>query len=113
MTPSAGASAAVATSSVAPASLPTLLLPGVGMSSPTAGTVGADPDEVAGPPPPCGRDEDCWSKTCCPARAPTDCVHAQLARRCAIVDLRCPPTDGARFTCVCQAGACTGRPAPG
>jgi hypothetical protein len=68
-------------------------------------------DEPEGPPQLCGKDEDCWSKTCCPAKAPEECVHASRARKCAIVDVKCSATP-IHYTCVCDQGACKGRLAP-
>lgn len=64
-------------------------------------------------PQPCARDEDCWSRTCCPAVAPEQCVHAVRAQRCAIVDVQCPTDDRPRFTCFCRDGQCDGRARPG
>lgn len=91
------------------------LLPGIGMAPSSSGGAGppvegaqAGPPE---PPPACAKDEDCWSKTCCPATAPEECVHASRARKCAIVDVQCKP-QSVRFTCVCDDGACTGRLTP-
>jgi hypothetical protein len=92
------------------APLPTTLLPGVGMSA-SKPKPEVEDDEANGPVPPCAKDEDCWSKTCCPARAPEECVHALRARRCAIVDVSCAKTP-MHYTCVCDAGACKGRLAP-
>lgn len=103
--------ATVAKASSVPAAstapVPTLLLPGIGMST------SKPPPEVepSGPTPACASDDDCWSKTCCPARAPEECVHASRARKCAIVDLKCQPTP-MHYSCVCDAGECKGRLAP-
>ncbi len=120
--PTASASSASSSSSVAkssaPAPLPTTLLPGVGMSTSkvkatdVSGVVDDD-DGALGPAPPaiCGKDEDCWSRTCCPAKEPEDCVHASRARKCAIVDIQCKPSP-MHYTCVCESGACKGRLAP-
>ncbi len=94
-----------------PTELP--LLPGIGMAPSSKPGIGdgeglGDSDE---PGPACAKDEDCWSKTCCPAAAPEECVHSSRARKCAIVDVQCKPQP-TRFTCVCHEGACTGRLAP-
>jgi hypothetical protein len=104
-------SAPVTEGSTSPsAPLPTTLMPGIGMA-PSKPAAEPDEHEPSGPPPACSKDEDCWSKTCCPAKAPEECVHALKARRCAVVDLSCPKTT-ARYTCFCDAGACRGRLPP-
>lgn len=100
----------VASASAAPKPIPTTLLPGVGMST-AKPVVDQDDDAVFGPAPPCAKDDDCWSRTCCPARAPEECVHASRARKCAIVDVSCKPSP-MHYTCVCDAGSCKGRLAP-
>jgi hypothetical protein len=105
-------SSASAKPSASAAPLPTTLLPGVGMSSkkPSAKD-DEDDDALSGPPIACAKDEDCWSKTCCPAKTPEQCVHASRARKCAIVDIKCEATP-IHYTCVCDSGACRGRLAP-
>lgn len=94
----------------AAAALPTTLMPGIGMA-PSKPSPEPEEDESTGPPPPCTKDEDCWSKTCCPAKAPEECVHGLKARRCAIVDVSCAKSP-IHYTCICDAGACKGRLAP-
>jgi hypothetical protein len=89
--------------------LPTTLLPGVGMSSKKPPV--EEDDDVSGPAVACAKDEDCWSKTCCPAKTPEECVHASRARKCAIVDIKCAATP-IHYTCVCESGTCHGRLAP-
>lgn len=94
------------------APLPTTLLPGIGMSTSTPKHDPEEADEeLSGPLPACSKDEDCWSRSCCPAKAPEDCVHASRARKCAIVDVTCKPSP-MHYTCVCDGGACKGRLAP-
>ena len=111
-TPAASPSEKVAKTEASPARpLPTTLLPGVGMSSKTSDADSDEQDDITGPPPACSKDEDCWSKTCCPAKAPEDCVHASRARKCAIVDGSCKPSP-MHYTCVCDSGSCKGRLAP-
>jgi hypothetical protein len=96
----------------ASAGLPTTLLPGVGMSGAAPKPETDDDDLLAdGPPPACAKDEDCWSRSCCPAAAPEECVHASRARRCAIIDVQCKAKP-IHYTCVCAEGACRGRLAP-
>ena len=69
----------------------------------------ASVDELPeGPGPACSKDEDCWSRTCCPATKLTHCVHASLAKHCALKDVSCPKAPVV-FTCVCIEGACAGR----
>jgi hypothetical protein len=68
-------------------------------------------DDPPGPPVACAKDEDCWSRTCCPAKAPEECVHASRARKCAIIDIKCAATP-IHYTCFCDSGACRGRLAP-
>lgn len=75
----------------------------------TAGSTPPDDPTPSGPGPACAKDEDCWSKTCCPATQPHHCVHASLAKHCALKDVSCKPA-AVTFTCVCEAGACKGRP---
>jgi hypothetical protein len=102
----------VAKTEASPAApLPTTLLPGVGMSTSKPSGDPDETDDITGPPPVCSKDEDCWSKTCCPAKAPEDCVHASRARKCAIVDITCKPSP-MHYTCVCDSGSCKGRLAP-
>jgi hypothetical protein len=103
------ASGPATSSSFRPSADAMLLLPGVGMSSGKSPAL-ADA-EPQGPPPACVKDEDCWSKTCCTAAAPEDCVHGSLARKCAIVEVQCK-TPPIRYTCVCDGGTCAGRLAP-
>ena len=69
-----------------------------------------DPGEPTGPSPPCVKDEDCWSRTCCPATKPEQCVHGTLAKGCALKEVACKKTAAPTFTCACVAGACKGRP---
>lgn len=110
--PSAPPPEPVASSSAKAPPLPTTLLPGVGMSTaPVGPDVDADEEDTAGPAPLCAKDEDCWSRSCCPAKAPEECVHASRARKCAIVDVSCKPTP-IHYTCFCESGACKGRLAP-
>ena len=87
--------------------LPTMLMPGIGM----APSKPAPEPEDDTPAPPCAKDEDCWSKTCCPAKAPEECVHALKARRCAIVDVACAKTP-ITYACICESGVCKGRLSP-
>ncbi|MGZ3417726.1 MAG: hypothetical protein ACXVEE_07660 [Polyangiales bacterium] len=91
--------------------MPTTLLPGVGMSSGKPKPDDVEEEDPKGPPPLCAKDEDCWSKTCCPAKAPEECVHASRARKCAIIDIKCAATP-IHYSCVCDSGTCRGRLAP-
>ncbi len=81
------------------------------MSTAPAGPDVDNEEDLSGPPPLCAKDEDCWSRSCCPAKAPEECVHASRARKCAIVDVSCKPTP-IHYTCFCDGGACKGRLAP-
>ena len=80
-----------------------LLLP----SMPT-GSGSAAPLPPIGERPPCAKDEDCWSSTCCPATAAEHCVHSALAQKCALVDVTCAKSD-VHYDCVCVQGQCDGR----
>ncbi len=79
-----------------------LLLPGE-----YAGTAGSAPKLTppTGPQPPCVTDEDCWSYTCCPPKAPNECVHHTLAQKCSVVDVTCPKA-GSSLKCACVNHAC-------
>ena len=81
-----------------------LLLPGM--------ATGQASSSVELPPlgerPPCAKDEDCWSSTCCPATKAEHCVHASLAQKCAAVDVKCAKSD-VRYDCLCTSGQCEGR----
>ena len=96
--------------SAKPLPMPTTLLPGVGMSTTPPSSDDDDHDATMGSTV-CAKDDDCWSRTCCPARAPEECVHASRARKCAIIDITCKPSP-LHYTCVCDGGACKGRLAP-
>lgn len=110
-TPAPAPSPAKTEASPAASPLPTTLMPGIGMATSKPNPDPEEDDEASGPVPPCVKDEDCWSKTCCPARAPEECVHALKARKCAIVDVSCAKTP-MHYTCVCDSGQCKGRLAP-
>ena len=99
--PSSTATAASAHARPIPADL---LLP----SMPTGTIASSAPLPPPGQRPPCAKDEDCWSSTCCPATAAEHCVHGSLAQKCAIVDVTCAKSE-VRYDCVCVASQCAGR----
>ena len=84
-----------------------LLLPSMPTGKPPSNAPLPPPEER----PPCAKDEDCWSWTCCPATNPDHCVHSSLAQKCALVDMTCAktPPGESRYDCVCDAGKCAGR----
>jgi hypothetical protein len=105
--PNASASPPSATTTAKAPAVPTdLLLPS--MPTGTSAATTSAPLPPVGQRPPCAKDEDCWSSTCCPATKAEQCVHGSLAQKCAIVDVTCPKGD-VRFDCVCVAGQCDGR----
>ncbi|MBL8717753.1 MAG: hypothetical protein JNL79_17340 [Myxococcales bacterium] len=107
--PAASSSAPVA-SAASSSARPKISLTG-GLLLPDTASPAASVDEAPlGPAPPCVKDDDCWSRTCCPATTPSQCVHASLAKGCALKDVACKKAV-VTFTCFCDAGACKGRAA--
>lgn len=105
--PAASSSAPVASASSA---RPKISLTG-GLLLPDTANPAASVDETPlGPAPPCAKDEDCWSRTCCPATVPAQCVHGTLAKHCAVEERICKKA-AVTFTCFCDAGTCKGRAA--
>lgn len=105
--PAASSSAPVASPSSA---RPKISLTGGLLLPDTANPVASVDDAPLGPAPPCAKDEDCWSRTCCPATQPSQCVHGTLAKHCAVEERICKKA-AVTFTCFCDAGTCNGRAA--
>ena len=113
--PRAEVASASATPRTAPvAAVPTdLLLPSMPgtpalPSMPMGGTAPLPPP---GQRPPCAKDEDCWSSTCCPATAAEHCIHSALAQKCGLVDVKCAKSE-THYDCVCVESQCAGRLRP-
>jgi len=105
--PAASSSASVA-SATASAARPKISLTGGLLLPDTASPVTSVGEAPLGPAPPCAKDEDCWSRTCCPATQPSQCVHGTLAKHCAVEERICKKA-AVTFTCFCDAGVCGGR----
>ncbi len=100
--------ASASAASVSSAPRPKVSLTGGLILPDTAAPTASAGEPPTGPGPACSKDEDCWSRTCCPATKPAHCVHASLAKHCALKDVACAKASVV-FTCACVDGACTGR----
>lgn len=107
--PAASSSAPVA-SAASSSARPKISLTGGLLLPDTASPTASVDDTPLGPAPPCAKDEDCWSRTCCPATLPAQCVHGTLAKHCAVEERVCKKA-AVTFTCFCDAGVCKGRAA--
>jgi hypothetical protein len=69
----------------------------------------AAPPTPPAPPPDCSKNEDCAPMNCCYALSADACVPATKAS-CSTIVIECTPTTERRFACVCDKGACKGKP---